>query len=53
MQFTDYVVRVAVVDRHEYVTAVEKKFKTAEARAKWLEKNDHKIYQVLGYSDPQ
>lgn len=54
MTFNDYTVRFTTVDRRtDQVKADEKSFKTEAARAKWLEKNDEKVVEVLAYSDPQ
>lgn len=51
--FTDFRVRFTTVDRRWNVVTKEKSFKSAEARAEWLDKNEDKVNEVLAFSDPQ
>jgi hypothetical protein len=51
--FPGFLVRFTTVDRQWNVVTREKSFKTADARAKWLDKNEDKVNEVLAFSDPQ
>lgn len=53
VSFPGFLVRFTTVDRAWNVVTKEKSFKTADARAKWLDRNADKVCEVLAFSDPQ
>lgn len=48
-----YAVRYTTVNRRDEVVAKDKSFRTPDARAAWLDRDDNDVYQVLGFSDPE
>lgn len=49
----EYELKVTLIDRKFNTNTVVKAFSTAKARAKWIEVNDGKIYEILGFRDPE
>ncbi len=50
-----YAVRVNVIRKRLGIETIEKEFKTAAARERWIEKmeKDGKLYDVVAFSDPE
>lgn len=49
----DWRVRVKVINKRDEIVVEEKSFKTEQARAGWLTKNDDDILETLAFSDPK
>jgi hypothetical protein len=50
---TTFALRVKMVDRNDRVGVVQKAFRTAAARDKWLDRNDGNVVEVLAQADPE
>lgn len=50
---TTFALRLRMVDKQDRVNTVEKAFRTAAARDKWLERNDANVVEVLAQADPE